>query len=566
MPVAVDPCVFDRFSQASTGQALARRGEHDIGESEFRARVTAWRGAFDAIANTAVALYEPDGVEFAAALIGAWYANKTVYLPGDTQPETCRALQALNATFVGAFPDGFTRALATHTATITPFEPLNAEEALVIIFTSGSTGPPQAVHKRLSQLLADVHTLEIVFGARIGNSDIVATVSHQHIYGLLFKILWPLTYRRTFVSESLVYPEQMLASLTLRVSAIVSGPAHLKRLPESLDWNAVRDHVTATFSSGGPLPLSAASSVELLLGNAPIEVYGSSETGGVAYRQCARGQVASWTPLPGVEVTGSDNGLAVRSAHLPDHNWFLVPDNASFDDHGNFTLLGRADRIAKIEGKRVSLVGIEDALVNSGFVAETRVIQLESTRDELGAIVVPNNAGWDVLRDEGARGLRARLDAALTESVERIAHPRRWRWVDTLPFNAVGKTSRSAALALFAEYGVALPAVRILQAITQEASLELYVSPHMAVFDGHFRKLPVLAGVVQIDWAIFLGRKIFDVQLNFVRMEAVKFLRVYQPGPILRLTMEWNAERQLLTFRYQSDSGAHSSGRIFFGV
>ncbi len=566
MPVAVDSFVFDRFSQADTGQPVARRGEHEIGESEFRERVTVWRKTFDAIANPAIALYEPDGVEFAAALIGAWYANKTVYLPGDTQPETCRALQSQNTAFVGAFPAGYERVPAIDRATAMSFEPLDADDARVIIFTSGSTGAPQAVPKRLSQLLAEVHALETVFGAGLGNSDIIATVSHQHIYGLLFKILWPLVSQRTFVVESLVYPEQLQTSLVLRRSAIISGPAHLKRLPATMQWKAVQHNVTAIFSSGGPLPLTAAASVETLLGHAPIEVYGSSETGGVAYRQCARGQNAPWTPLPGVEVTAQDNQLAVRSAHLPDHEWLLVPDSASFDDHGNFTLLGRADRIAKIEGKRVSLVGIEDALLNSGLVAETRVIQLESTRDELGAVVVPNNAGWDVLRDTGASGLRARLNAVLAESVERIAHPRRWRWVDTLPMNAVGKTSHAKALELFTKYGVALPAVRVLQASMHDALLDLFVSPHIAAFDGHFPKLPVLAGVVQVDWAMLIARKLFGIQLHFARLEAIKFLRVYQPGPMLRLTMQWNAERLLLTFRYESDSSTHSSGRIFFGA
>ena len=565
MPVAVDSFVFDRLSKPITNQTVARRGEYEISESEFRARVTAWRKTFEAIANPAVALYEPDGVEFAAALIGAWYGNKTVYLPGDAQPETCRALQALNTTFFGAFPETCARPAANErAANVMQFEPLNADSVNVIIFTAGSTGVPQAVPKRLSQLLSEVHTLETVFGATIGNSVVVATVSHQHIYGLLFKILWPLIYQRTFVAESLVYPEQLLAALALRKSTIISGPAHLKRLPERLEWIAVQPNVTATFSSGGPLPLAAAASVELLLGSAPIEVYGSSETGGVAYRQCVRGNNVPWTPLPGVQVTAQHNQLAVRSAHLPDHEWFLVPDNASVDDHGNFTLLGRADRIAKIEGKRVSLVGIEDALIKSGLVAETRVIQLESARDELGAVVVPTSAGWDVLRDEGARAFRARLDAGLAQSVERLAHPRRWRWVDTLPINAAGKTSHSAALALFAEYGVMLPAVRVLQASTQEASLDLFVSPHMAVFDGHFRKLPVLAGVVQVDWAMLLARNLFGIRLNFVRMEAIKFLRVYQPGPMLRLTLRWNAERQLLSFRYESAGSTHSSGRIFF--
>ena len=189
MSVAVDSFVFHPFSQSDTNRTVARRGQHVISASEFVARLNVWRCTFDEIANTAVALYEPDGVEFAAALVGAWSAGKTVYLPGDIQPETCRALQTLNVAFVGAFPDGF-ETLTSRAATLERLlEPLDADDITVIIFTSGSSGAPQAVPKRLSQLLAEVHTLEKTFGARIGNSDMVATVSHQHIYGLLFKIL-----------------------------------------------------------------------------------------------------------------------------------------------------------------------------------------------------------------------------------------------------------------------------------------------------------------------------------------------------------------------------------------
>ena len=566
MPVAVDSFVFQRFSRADTRQIVARRGDYAVSVAEFRARMNAWRCTFSEIAHPAVALYEPDGVEFAAALLGAWFAAKTVYLPGDIQTETCRALQTLNVAFVGAFPDGIETLTASVATSEEPLEPFDPDDITVIIFTSGSTGAPQAVPKRLSQLLAEVHTLEKTFGARIGHSDMVATVSHQHIYGLLFKILWPLVYNRPFVSESLAYPEQLLRVLSARKAAVISGPAHLKRLSNTLEWKSVRHNVVATFSSGGPLPLSAAANVESLLGSAPFEVYGSSETGGIASRQCVNGIAAPWTPYAGVEVTAQDSQLAVRSPNLPDHEWFLVPDSASFDAHGNFTLLGRVDRIAKIEGKRVSLIGIEDALIKTGLIAEARVVQLESTRDELGAIVVPTNAGWDVLRDEQTRGLRTRLDASLANSVERLAHPRRWRWVDALPVNPVGKTSHTAALALFAEYGVALPAVHELRTSANEATLELYVSPHLAVFDGHFRKLPVLAGVVQVDWAMMIARKQFGLTAHFARMEAIKFLRVYQPGPMLNLNMQWNAERQLLTFRYESRTSTHSSGRIFFGV
>ncbi len=40
----------------------------------------------------------------------------------------------------------------------------------------------------------------------------------------------------------------------------------------------------AIFSSGGPLPFEVAQESKRLLGPVPIEVYGSSETGGIAWR------------------------------------------------------------------------------------------------------------------------------------------------------------------------------------------------------------------------------------------------------------------------------------------
>ncbi len=57
----------------------------------------------------------------------------------------------------------------------------------LVLYTSGSTGTAQAIPKKLAQLGAEVAALETQFGALLGAADITATVSHQHIYGLLFQ-------------------------------------------------------------------------------------------------------------------------------------------------------------------------------------------------------------------------------------------------------------------------------------------------------------------------------------------------------------------------------------------
>jgi acyl-CoA synthetase (AMP-forming)/AMP-acid ligase II len=554
--------------------SVARDGTQTFSEQMFRQQVAAWRTAFSQCSATAVALHEPAGFEFSAMLVGAWYAEKTVYLPGDTQPGTCRALAELNVAFAGRFPEESglqtvsAHAVAT-TAAVMPdaFQPLDADAARLVIFTSGSTGAPQAVPKRLAQLLSEVQTLEAQFGSQFAADDVVvATVSHQHIYGLLFKILWPLFRHRMFESESVLYPEQLATLLAARRSVVISGPAHLKRLPDTLDWAHGRSNVRAVFSSGGPLPIEAVAKAETLLGVAPVEVYGSTETGGIAWRQRTDCVETEWAPLPNVEVRAHSGRLAVRSPHLSTADWYVVEDHAELDASGRFVLKGRADRIAKIEGKRISLAAMEDALLQTGLVAEVRLVQLESSRDEIAAAVIPNEHGWTTLREHSDQALRGLLSDALRDRVERIARPRRWRWLDALPANAAGKTTNASIAALFQPAGLTGPALHVLAASSTEIQAELYVSPHLPVFDGHFRDIPVLPGVAQLDWAAMFGQRLFGIATPFTRAEALKFHRVYQPGPLLSLSMTWNAERRLLVFRYDSSTASHSSGRIFFAA
>src|SRR5471032_1143295 len=184
----------------------------------------------------------------------------------------------------------------------------------LVVFTSGSTGAAQAIPKKIAQLASEVATLEILFGAIAGDAAVIATVSHQHIYGLLFKVLWPLSAGRAIHALSVTFPEQLAPALAAGPCVLVASPAHLKRLPTYLDWSSAARTVRAVFSSGGPLPAETAHATGDLLGKIPLEVYGSSETGGIAWRQ--RGVVGdeSWQPFPAVEwrIDSDDGLLAVR--------------------------------------------------------------------------------------------------------------------------------------------------------------------------------------------------------------------------------------------------------------
>ncbi|MFO1340714.1 MAG: AMP-binding protein [Burkholderiaceae bacterium] len=571
--VAVRPGLAERAFAWRDGQLATR--------ATFIARVDAWQARLAAEPGQRWALYTDDSAEFAAMLFGAWHAGKTVLLPGDMQAATLARLAGEVDGRLGLLPGALPDAAAVPGPL--PREPLDLQRTRLVVFTSGSSGEPEAIGKSLSQLDAEMHTLQAAFGALVdagGPATAVATVSHQHIYGLLFLVLWSLAAGRPFVARRLDYLEGLPAALGGRPGLLVASPAHLRRVPDEPALAACAGGLRAVFSSGGPLPPEAAAESLQRLGHSPIEVFGSSETGGIAWRQRAR-DGDRWQALPGIAWRIAGELLEVRSGHLPDDAWYTTNDRVRAEPGAGgapgFCLLGRADRIVKVGEKRVSLSSIERVLLSAedgaGELAEARALLLadEAGHDpRIAVVAVPTAAGRALLASQGRRGLSGRLRARLLAHVERVALPRRWRFVDALPQNPQGKSTEAALAALFAPDAAAGPAAppRELQWLRRgltEALLRFVPGPEHPVFDGHFPGAPILPGVAQLDWAIAWGREAFPgLPPRFARIDALKFQQVVPPGTVLELALDWQPERGVLGFRYLSAAGQHASGKVVF--
>lgn len=526
--------------------------------SHFRHLVLGWHALLAATPGNRVLLYHEDSVTFAAALLGAWHAGKQVLLPGDALPATLSRASRRTDIVLGPLPGGLSMNPDFAPMETGPLPVLDPLSTSLVLFTSGSSGEPVAIEKNLRQLQAEVAALEACFGDTLCGATIFGTVSHQHIYGLLFRVLWPLAYRRPFHARRLTTPEQIAALPGAMPAVLIASPAHLKRLPDTIDWKCLRSRLQAVFSSGGPLSAQASTEVERHWLQTPIEVFGSTETGGVGWRQ---GTGKAWTPLPGVHWRITDGLLEIKSPHLPSGDWQQTSDRVSMTGDG-FALLGRADRIAKIEERRVSLSAIEQALTASGLLTDVRVVVLDGPRAIVAAVAVATAPGQALLAGIGKRLFVQHLRTALADAVDPIGLPRRWRFVDTLPVNAQGKTTDAMLVALFKPR---MPETLWLDRGKDSAALEFDVSAELAAFDGHFPVMPVLPGVALVDWTIRLGREAFAVPDAFVRMDVLKFQLLVRPGTRLRLSMDWNADKTTLGFRYTSALGTHASGRLLFG-
>lgn len=582
------------YADADPAVTVAWRNGAAIDNRTLQSRIAAWRHMLAAQPGRKFALFMLDSVEFCAALYGAWLAAKTVYLPGDTLPATCTSLAASVDGFIGDFDHAWAPLASPHSLEATRPEILPALAAdfeALVVYTSGSSGDAQAIPKRLSQLATEVAMLEAFFGSAIGPAEILSTVSHQHIYGLLFKILWPLAARRPLLADSAVFLEELLPQMQRGPCVLVSSPAHLKRFPErpsGPEGSPASLQLRAVFSSGGPLTPEAAAATCILFGCMPVEIYGSSETGGIAWRR--RGgkpdgittddpaRSDSWTALPGVawRIDAAGQSLQVRSSHLRDDGWLRMADCAAAvasatDRLPRFILLGRSDRIVKLEEKRISLDAIERGLCASPLVQAAKVLLHTPALQRAGtaAFVVLNDEGREVLARDGKNGLVRRLKTALTASVSAIAMPRHWRYLDALPVNAQGKTPQAQLLMLLEEKNTAVPRPTMPPCELQHRDadtvvLTLDIVPDLLYFDGHFTAAPVLPGVVQLDWAIDFGRRYFDLPANFKSIHALKFQQVVRPATTITLELQQDQARGRLCFRFHSANGQHASGQIAF--
>lgn len=95
--------------------------------------------------------------------------------------------------------------------------------------------------------------------------------------------------------------------------------------------------------------------------------------------------------------------------------------------------------------------------------------------------------------------------------------------------------------------------------------LTLRLSPEIDYFNGHFPGTPILAGVVQLNWAVEYAREYLKLTgVDVSSVEVLKFQKVLEPNTEVILSLTRKADDKFL-FDYSSAQGNHASGRIKLG-
>lgn len=319
--------------------------------------------------------------------------------------------------------------------------PLTPDAPWVHLFTGGSTGTPQLWTKTVRNLLGESAYLQKAFAVS-AHDRVLTTSPPYHIYGLLYSVLVPLLANAGVLTETPAFPGELAAAISdAQPTILVTVPVYYRTMQNHL---ATKSRLRLAFSSASPLAASDADAFSQATGVPLYDVYGSTETGGFA-SQCRAAGESGFTPFACVDLQVHSERLWVRSDFLSpelpvnERGYFEAADRVTDRQDGTFTVIGRADGVVKVGGKRVDMAAIR-----------TRLLELEAVRDalvfarptatgrgnEILALVETDRPGADIKRELGA-------------CLETYARPRVIRIVAKMPVTHTGKYDRKAIARLF---------------------------------------------------------------------------------------------------------------------
>jgi acyl-coenzyme A synthetase/AMP-(fatty) acid ligase/3-hydroxymyristoyl/3-hydroxydecanoyl-(acyl carrier protein) dehydratase len=504
----------------------------------------------------------------AVAVLASIQAGHGVYLPPNLQPaclarlggrpETCLILQDADPSGAGyvpallAEPSGRAAPTADHVREWV----LRSERAHpVTVFTSGTTADMTAHPKTLTQLLREVHTLGERFDVRAGQR-VVGTVSPGHLYGLLFTVLLPLCRGAAFLRTTPLHAETVVAELERHEADIlVTVPMHLRALMATDPGPLAR--LQRVFSSTAPLAAGLAEVFRTHHGQPIVEIFGSTETGGLAWRDQAQG--SRWSPLPGVSLTAdAAQQLVVWSPFLPqDAQPWCTADLAKFHPDGTFDHLGRRDGVVKIAGRRVSTQAVQEALQQHPAVEDAAVFAMPAgggRGQKLLIVLTPATLDCAAIRAE------------LLQRFHPSVIPRRLQSLAKLPRTQNGKLSRARLLEALDGAGSAhadrpgahWSAHPLPPAEDGTQSYRVRLAHDASWFDGHFTNYPILAGAHQLQQLVCPAvERMQGHSCTPVELRRLKFSHRIQPGDTITVSVRPVPGQSAVHFELRTEPGGH---------
>ena len=495
---------------------LHHNGE-DINFLELKKYVYSQKLQFKKKKEQAVILFGDNSFEFVVNFFAALFSNKEIYLLTDKT-----RLLSLNIDYI--IPE------TPYKCDKFSFEEIDVKKTKINFYTSGSTSQPKKITKTFENLELEAISSIKQFKMDL-NISVYSTTIMPHMFGLTFFFMVPLCAGMPINTLKIEFPEQITKD---EQYVLVSSPSFLEKM-EKYQINFAHSPVKI-FTAGDKLKdvvrdfFAKNSNV--------IEIYGSTEAGTIAYKCNCK----SFKAFDSVSISTDENSCIIVKSD------FFMEDKIKMEDviekvsDKEFVLKGRSDRIVKVKEKRISLVELETILKTHPDVNDCYCFKYG---DVLACAVATNNV---VLSDK-------ELKKYLAEYCEVV--PKKWRFLDEIPKTITGKIDKSFIEHIF-NLNLSYPFVVSRQLQENEAELELIFKKKSNFFKGHFAVMPILPGVVQLFYANWFAKHVFNVDISKQEAKKVKFTNIIHADTNVVLKLK-NTDKNV-EYSYVIDDKVYSSG------
>ncbi|MGG2039700.1 AMP-binding protein [Pseudomonas paraeruginosa] len=336
-----------------------------------------------------------------------------------------------------------------------------------LVHTGGSTGQPRLA--RLS--LRNMASAALMAGAGLGirpEERLLSGLPLFHVGGAIDALLAALA-----VGATLVFPTalgmrnpavvrqvwQIVARY--RITLLAAVPTSLAAIRDSPLADADLSQLRALMTGGSPLPEELARHLRARTGKPIYQLYGMTESSGIASAQLTSGQPAAHAagvPVPGVEIAlgepgvyrpGAKGEILVRGPNVfhgyltaqgvvddPRGGWLASGDLGEVTADGELRIVGRSKDVIIRSGHNIDPLLIEETAHQHPDVAQAAAVAMpDDYAGEVPVLFVVARAGAQVMPGEIATFVAQRI-------AEPPARPRQVFVLDELPLTPFGKIAR----------------------------------------------------------------------------------------------------------------------------
>lgn len=415
---------------------------------------------------------------------------------------------------------------------------INPNDIVIKFFTSGSSGRAKTINKSLFNLIEEGCDLCEEFKIK-DDLRVISTTTMAHLFGMTFHLMFSLCNGFIIDTTPISYPENVNMENTI----LVSTPAFLStKVKHKLDFEIPPEYI---ISAGSKLDENVFEELEKK--SNIIEIYGSTETGVIAYKTK---HDENFCVFSNVNIKVNEENVEIQSNYTYGGKT-VINDKLELDGK-SLTIKSRTDRLFKIYDKRVSAEELEEKLNSHDYVESSYIINHDN---KLACLCVLTEKGKEFLLEHNIYPLTKELKLFMLSFSEVI--PQKWKFIDKIPMNKMGKIDKKLIEHIF-NVNISLPVILERKQENESITYKIFMYKSCNFFNGHFPEYKLVPGVLQLYLAKEFANIHFGLNLGEGQYKRIKFCNIIPPDSILNLKLK-KTEKQVC-YEFYSDEQRFSSG------